>query len=1198
MKLKWVKRLVLAFLFVIAVLLGVFEVAKRRFDPELYRAQIIGYIKDKYGVEADFYRIHYELTTRLSVVIEAPRLKGEDVTFSASSVEISPSLRALLGGKFVVKNVVVLNPITLLHRYGDGTWNFQKLLPMQGELEDNAAIIPNSITVINGTVAFIDELLPSGTVDMHLTSLNFGFRMGNLFKPPSINLTAKLKGKVRPATLNIELTMNARPSSIGWKDIPLDGRLVLNSVDPAIFKAYLKAHIPEQYMNKLYSFELDISGVPSGKLVFGGLISAHPATAELRPGGQIDDQRFEVIGSLTGESLVFDDISIFMPEITLNGTLEISGYRNPDPNIRLKFSTPFTEISRLGELAPPGYKREPLVKFVEENIKSGEFKLTDISFEGSYSSFTSLDDPGNFNLVSGKVELKDFSFEHKKLDYHVDGINGVVSFDGKTFSFSGVQARHGKSILKMLAGRIDSIHDNPTMTVGGLVDVDVEDFHKKLLKNIASRELLKIFSPVKDSSGNMVLKFEVVMDMQKAEVTSFYGDLAMNNVAFKHALFELPVKKLNGRLTMNRFDIKVENASWITGSSTFETSGVIKNYSKPEYNIDMTFKAAGEPSQFAKTRFYNLDFIKHIKGKVATVLHVSGRMDSLSFNHTMDLTDAEYEAWKFLKKQSGAPLHVNSRGRLSGMNRLVLDSAVLKTGNSSVLISGKVGDVTTFSDYELDVRIKRFDIDDMHGFSPDFYKGGSNGNVAGQFNVVRSKGKNLFNYHFNLELKDFDLKQVSGSGSPFEQMNFTGRVNGSLEISGKSNQWPSINGKINGKGVGGKTPLVKPFYGLDGTLFLKGNEVRFSDITGNIGSSWGKVSGTITLAKEPVMRLNFRGDTLHLEDMFVASEDEKKRGRKGKEEEKESVIHAQWYLNIKSKKGTLGEMDYKDLTTVFTYYKDKYNFGKLDFVSNQGKWKLDGTLNTEGDKRVFEGGLEVTGLDFESFLEQMWPENSKIAGKLDVKGKFSGDGLTWNSARKNLDGQMEYHAKSGRLKNYQAISDIFSIINIAPIFSSREEDQKGVGLPFKSINGRLAIKDGVGHTDDMELDGNVVRMSIVGDFDFGKSVVDLKVGVKPFTTVDKIVSSIPIAGRLLTGKEKSLLVSYYSIDGDMNDPKAEAITVKSIGRNIFGIFVRILELPGTVLENGSGNDENKNGETKPPPPANDNSDEGVPPSMQ
>ncbi len=1203
MKLKWIKRLVLAFLFVIVVLLGVFEVAKRRFDPELYRTQIVAYINDKYGIEADFHRIHYELTTRLSVIIEAPRLKGEDITFSASSVEVSPSLKALLGGKFVVKKVLVLNPITLLHRYGNGTWNFQKLLPVHGEQENNVTVIPDSITVINGTVAFIDELFPSETVNMNLASLNFGFRMGNLLKPPSINLTAKLKGKVRPATLNMELTMNARPSHIDWKDIPLDGRLVLNGVDPAIFKAYLKALIPQQYMDKLFSFELDISGVPSRKLVFGGIISARPEAAELRPVGQIDDRRFEVSGSLTGKSLAFDDISIFMPEITLNGTLEISGYQNPDPHVRFKFNTPLIEISRLDDLVPPGYKQEPLVKFLEENIKSGRFQLTDINFEGPYSSFTSLDDPDNLNLVSGKMELKDFSFEHKKLDYPVEGINGIVSFDGKTFSFSGVQARHGKSSLKMLAGTINNIHTNPTLAVGGLVDVDVGDFHKKLLKNIASRELLDIFSPVKDSSGNMVLKFEVVADMQEAEVISFNGDLAMNNVGFKHAFFDLPVEKLNGRLTMNRFDLKVENASWITGSSKFETSGVIKNYSKPEYHIDMTFKAAGEPSQFAKTRFYNVDFMKQIKGKVATVLHVSGNMDSLSFSHIMDLTDAEYEAWNFLKKESGAPLHINSSGRLSGMNRLTLDSAIIKMGNSSILVSGNVDDVTTFSDYELEVRIKRFDLDDMHGFSPDFYKGGSNGNLVGHFNVVRSKGKNLFNYRFNVALKDFDLKQLSGSGSPFEQINFAGRVNGSLEISGKSYQWPRINGQINGKGVGFKTPLAQPFYGLEGTAYLKGNEVRVGDVTGGIGSSWGKVSGTITLGKEPVMRLDFKGDTVHLGDMFVAGKDEKtrekKRERKEKKAKKKPRFRAQWYLNIKSKKGTLGKMDYKDLTAVFTYYKKRYNFGKLDFVSNQGKWKTAGTLNTEGNKRFFEGDLEVTGLDLESFLKQMWPENSKIAGKLDAKGKYSGDGLTWNSAKKNLNGQMEYHAKSGRLKEYQAITDIFSIINIAPIFSSRKEDQQGVGLPFKSIKGHLAIKDGVGHTDDMELDGNVVRMSIVGDFDFGKNVVDLKVGVKPFTTIDKIVSSIPIAGHLLTGKEKSLIVSYYKMDGDMNDPKAKAITAESIGRNIFGIFKRILGLPGAILEGDSGKKKNKkeNGQTKPKPPANDYSDEGIPPNM-
>ena len=91
-------------------------------------------------------------------------------------------------------------------------------------------------------------------------------------------------------------------------------------------------------------------------------------------------------------------------------------------------------------------------------------------------------------------------------------------------------------------------------------------------------------------------------------------------------------------------------------------------------------------------------------------------------------------------------------------------------------------------------------------------------------------------------------------------------------------------------------------------------------------------------------------------------------------------------------------------------------------------------------------------------------------------------------------------------------------------------------------------------------------MTGIGDVDLKKSKIDMTVGVQPFQTIDKVISSIPLIGRVLTGKKKALITSYYSIKGDLEKPVVRATPVKSIGNGIFGIFENLFSLPAEIFK--------------------------------
>ena len=88
-----------------------------------------------------------------------------------------------------------------------------------------------------------------------------------------------------------------------------------------------------------------------------------------------------------------------------------------------------------------------------------------------------------------------------------------------------------------------------------------------------------------------------------------------------------------------------------------------------------------------------------------------------------------------------------------------------------------------------------------------------------------------------------------------------------------------------------------------------------------------------------------------------------------------------------------------------------------------------------------------------------------------------------------------------------------------------------------------------------------MRITGIGKIDLGRNEIDAKVGVHPLVAVDTVLSKIPIAGYILTGKDKAFLSFVYEVRGDLDDPKVEAVPIQSIPGGVFGIIKRILETP-------------------------------------
>ena len=104
------------------------------------------------------------------------------------------------------------------------------------------------------------------------------------------------------------------------------------------------------------------------------------------------------------------------------------------------------------------------------------------------------------------------------------------------------------------------------------------------------------------------------------------------------------------------------------------------------------------------------------------------------------------------------------------------------------------------------------------------------------------------------------------------------------------------------------------------------------------------------------------------------------------------------------------------------------------------------------------------------------------------------------------------------------------------------------------------------------------------------ALIDATIGIHPLVTIDTLLSNVPIAGYILTGEDKGFISYFYHVKGNLDDPKIEAIPLKSIEETSWGVIKRLLQtplrpfqktlLPNDKEKNGKGSGD-RNSEPKP-----------------
>jgi hypothetical protein len=230
----------------------------------------------------------------------------------------------------------------------------------------------------------------------------------------------------------------------------------------------------------------------------------------------------------------------------------------------------------------------------------------------------------------------------------------------------------------------------------------------------------------------------------------------------------------------------------------------------------------------------------------------------------------------------------------------------------------------------------------------------------------------------------------------------------------------------------------------------------------------------------------------------------------------------------------------------------------------------EGTLTGDGEAVRGEDGWSLRlafreeGGRAEQLLASASSGKTSLTGRLTVAGTLESEGAA-EAFWRNLDGRIRFGLENGRLSQATFLARVLALLNIRALLDASSVDAPGEGIPFRRLSADVTIADGVARTENLLLEAPAASASAIGRLDLVDETLDYDVAVRPFQNVDTLLMKIPIAGWLLGGKEKGLIVAYYKVTGSLSNPKMTARPLEGLGRDLFGVFRRLLDIPDALL---------------------------------
>ncbi len=158
-------------------------------------------------------------------------------------------------------------------------------------------------------------------------------------------------------------------------------------------------------------------------------------------------------------------------------------------------------------------------------------------------------------------------------------------------------------------------------------------------------------------------------------------------------------------------------------------------------------------------------------------------------------------------------------------------------------------------------------------------------------------------------------------------------------------------------------------------------------------------------------------------------------------------------------------------------------------------------------------------------------------------------------------GEIQFLSEEGRIHKLTVIAKILEMLNFYKLLTFQITDLAKEGFKYNYLILQAKLKNNKVLIDDSYIDSDALKIWSEGSIDFKGKKLNMVVLAAPFSTIDKILSKLPIIGPVFLGKSKTLLSIPFKVKGPLDDPVVQPLDPSLIGKGILNLIKRILKAP-------------------------------------
>lgn len=805
-------------------------------------------------------------------------------------------------------------------------------------------------------------------------------------------------------------------------------------------------------------------------------------------------------------------------DFSLAASSKIDLRDSSNPHILLKVKSPFMPLKTFKRIFPTSLLPQWIENRLFPMLTGGNVRVDLFSLDGTLKQLKNLGQPENADALSMKLAWRDLAVLIDKNALPFKEVSGELNIENGALLISEVKAGFGRSTVKQGRFHVKNLYRDAItydITAGG--SFDLQDLMQQREGHLIPPDVRQRLKEFESASGNLEALVWVRYKSGWDYARILNSDFRIKGCSIIHKKWLMPLALDEAHIQIDGKGQSTFQGKGLWGKSEFDTSGSLdKTWETGKASV----VARGDLNRIISHFYQGHKLPVKFSNLVPCRISVSRLKDNWSFQGEVDLGGITLETASFSLNPPGKEDKVTFNVNLRPREKLYLNECRFIMGGSSLQVSGSY-DLRDRDSLDVKVSTEKLSLEDL---GVRLTNGGTlaRGILACQLDAHAS-----FRHPLRTSVKGEIAAQklsfvLDRLPSPISDCNLK------VAFSGKETHIHSLKMKI------GQSPIniqghLMGWDGLKGDLTVSSDYLNFSDF---VGKEFSPLSGS----KKPELHRFIRKTDIS--------------------------------INLKAVRGQWQAFNCGPLEV-------EGSFRSGDFYVNRSRLKVDhGFLKVKGYTKhgkerdiSFSSYIKTTRQPVKDLVQSLGFEDTLIEGLVTLEAVIHAKGKEKKDLIPELTGNINILMEEGTVKKSRAIFQVLDFLSLQKIFKRKPPDLSTEGFYFESIGGHIVINKGVLKTENVTIKSPIFNAVAKGIGDLTKKQVDFDLGVQPLGTVDWIVSKIPIAGYILTGKEKSLLIYYFKVKGPWFEPEVQHIPLKNMGGNTIGFFKRLFLTPQRLFKN-------------------------------